>query len=188
MSQAAVYPAALEVRQRGRSITGRFTYGITTTIGDRGRRRKEIITPGAFDFAIDEGRRIDALVGHRYDRPLGNTAAGTLAFVQEDEALDFEVRLPSDQPQYMRDTVVMVESGLIGGVSPGFRVPPLDVVPDAEEEIPEPGNPDVTIRRINAAVLFEMSLVTRPAYDETSVEVRSALARLRRNPAAALTL
>ena len=73
----------------------------------------------------------------------------------------------------MRDTVMAVRAGLFTGVSPGFRIPPEDVVPGAVEMIPERGNPGVYIKRINAAVLFELSLVSRPAYDDTSVVNRS---------------
>ena len=57
--------------------------------------------------------------------------------------------------------------------SPGFRVPPQSAVPNAEELIPEPGNPGVQIRVIRQAVLYELSLVTRPAYPETIVDLRA---------------
>ena len=92
-----------------------------------------------------------------------------------DDALSFEATLPDpdDQPTFMQDTVRMVRAGLVGGISPGFRVPPREVVPGAETIEPEPGNPDVAIRVINAAVLFELSLVTRPAYPDTEVDLRS---------------
>ena len=68
-----------------------------------------------------------------------------------------------------------VDAGLIRGVSPGFRVPPASAVANAEELVDEPGNPDVQIRQINQAVLYELSLVTRPAY----VESEGRPARLR---------
>ena len=68
----------------------------------------------------------------------------------------------------------MIDLGLSVGLSPGFNVPPPDVVPGAEELVPEPGNPDVLIRIIHAAVLFELSIVTRPAYPESFVDLRSA--------------
>ena len=74
----------------------------------------------------------------------------------------------------MKDTVLAVRSGLIRGISPGFRVPPTSAVANAETLIPEAGNPGVFIRQINEAVLFELSLVTRPSYVESSVDVRSA--------------
>ena len=68
----------------------------------------------------------------------------------------------------------MIGAGLMVGVSPGFRVPPLDVVPGAETLEPEPGNPGVSIRVIREAVLTELSIVTRPAYPDTGVATRAA--------------
>ena len=62
----------------------------------------------------------------------------------------------------------------MGGISPGFSVPSSSAVPNAEELLPEPGGLGVFIRRIKEAVLFELSLVTRPAYQETEVDIRSA--------------
>ena len=92
-----------------------------------------------------------------------------------DDAVRFEVDLPDEarQPSWMRDAVLAVEAGLSVGVSPGFSVPPANVIPNAEELIPEPGNPGVSIRAINAAVLYELSIVTRPAYGDTEVDLRA---------------
>lgn len=59
------------------------------------------------------------------------------------------------------------------GLSPGFRVPPSSVVPGAERLIAEPGNPSVSIREINEAVLREFSVVTSAAYEDAVVDLRS---------------
>ena len=55
MEEFGVWAATLEIRQRGGAsiLSGRFPYGRTATIADRGRRRKERIEPGAFDFQLD---------------------------------------------------------------------------------------------------------------------------------------
>ena len=170
----AVWP--LEIRISGRTLSGSFRYGQTATMSDRGRVRKERFDPGAFRFAVeDEAREIHLLRGHSFDEPLASRRGGSLALEDGEDALTFRATLPEPdaQPTYMRDTVRMVESGLLVGVSPGFRVPPRDVVPDAETLEAEIGNPGVQIRVIRAAVLFELSLVSRPAYDGTEVDVRS---------------
>ena len=90
--------------------------------------------------------------------------------------LVFEATLPvqSQQPTYMRDLVLKINAGLARGISPGFRVPPKSVVANAEILEPERGNPAVNIRRINQAVLYEMSIVTRASYLESSIENRMA--------------
>ena len=94
--------------------------------------------------------------------------------VDGDDGLEFAAELPAegDQPTYMQDVLKELQAGLVGGISPGFRVPPADVVPDAEKLEPEAGNPGVMVRVIRAAVLFELSLVTRPAYQDTKVDLR----------------
>ena len=63
---------------------------------------------------------------------------------------------------------------LARGVSPGLsRSSKKSVVANAEEpDSQNPDNPAVNIRRINQAVLYEMSIVTRAAYLESSIENR----------------
>ena len=125
-------------------------------------------------------RDIHVLSGHEWSKPLGSVAAGTAIVSEylddpEDPYIGFEVPLPEDEetlPSYMQDTVKQIELGLIGGVSPGFLVPPPDVVPNAEELIPEPGNEEVLIRVINQAVLKELSLVVNPVFTENEITVR----------------
>ena len=97
------------------------------------------------------------------------------------EAVDFELDLPdvADMPGYMKDTIAMIRSGLIGGISPGFRVPPKGVVPNGERLEPEPGNPAVQVRVIENAVLSELSIVTRPAYSAKPILTFGRLKRSR---------
>ena len=124
-----------------------------------------------------ERRNIHVLAGHSYDKPMGDMLRTGAVITSTREAVEFEIELPdeSNQPSYMRDTVAMVRAGLIGGISPGFRVPPRAVVPDGERLEPEPGNPAVQVRVVENAVLSELSIVTRPAYSETDVDVRAQL-------------
>lgn len=170
-----VYPLELEYRQRGRHLLGSFQYGSLGTIRDRGRVRKESFAPRAFRFAVEsEEHDINLLRGHSFDSPLASKRAGTLALEDTEEALSFDAELPPEAnwPSWMSDTVLAVRSGLIRGISPGFRIPPASVVPNAEELIPEPGNPGVLIRRVNEAVLYELSLVTRPVFQDSEIEAR----------------
>ena len=80
--------------------------------------------------------------------------------------------MPETMPTYMRDAVTMIEAGLLTGISPGFRVPPKETVPDAEtiETETETG---VGIRVLNALVLYELSVVSRAAYPSTEVDLRA---------------
>ena len=175
METRLIFP--LELRQEGRTLTGRFPYRSMATISDRGRTRKESFSARAFSYAVeDPEREINILLGHSFDKPVGSKRAGTAVFEDSDDALTFRVELPDPeaQPTYLRDFLQATAGGLVQpGVSPGFRVPPRDVVPGAERLDPEPGNPGVMVRTINAAVLFEMSLVSRAAYPDTEVDLRS---------------
>ena len=178
MEIGLVLPAG-ELRARGGRISGFFSYGKTATVRDRGRVRKERISSRAFAYAVEEpDREVHLLAGHEYGKPLASKQAGTLKLTDTDRALEFEATLPpeSSRPSWVRDTVHAVESGLATGISPRFRVPPRDVVPDAERLVPEPGNPGVMIREVNEALLLELSIVTRPVYPATSAEVRAMMA------------
>lgn len=193
----------IRARGGSRTLSGRFPYNRTATVRDRGRVRKERFRSGAFGWqireferlqdemakAVKEGiegaisdlrqelerRNVHVLAGHSFDRPLGSMLARTARVVDTDDAVRFEVDLPPEarQPSWVKDTVAAVEAGLVGGISPGFRVPPKLAVPDAESLEPELGNPGVQIRVIRQAVLFELSLVTRPAYSETEIDLRA---------------
>ena len=122
-----------------------------------------------------ERRNIHVLSGHDYSKPLGDLKSGTARVTSTREAVAFEVDLPADgdMPSYMSDTVKQIRAGLSGGVSPGFRVPPVTAAKNAETFEPEPGNPAVQVRVINQAVLHELSIVTRPAYSETDIDLRA---------------
>ena len=178
METRSIYTeGTLEIRRGGAfsQLFGSFPYRSLAVVRDRGRVRKETFEAGAFSFALaDETRAIDLLYGHSFDRPLASRKAGSLVLEDTADALTFRATLPAEgkRPSWMRDAVLAVEAGLVAGISPGFRIPPKSAVPDAEELIPEPGNEDVMIRRIRAAVLREISLVTAPAYPETGLDLR----------------
>lgn len=183
----AVWAAELEVRQRsggGRELRGRFPYNRTATVRNRGRVRKERIRSRAFRFALEDAEReIHLLAGHEYGKPLASRRAGSLRLEDSDAALTFVATLPpaGEQPSWVRDTVRAIDSGLMTGISPGFVVPPRDVVPNAETLTPEPGNRGVMIRDVNEALLLELSVVTRPVYRQATVRDWGGLEAIPRN-------
>lgn len=177
MIEYAIYDGALEYRAKGRRLRGSFPYNATATIADRGVTRKETFKPDAFAFSLKDADRVISLLrGHDFDKALAVRSPKFRSLELEDTAtaLNFEATLPpvSQQSQHVRDTLLDVQNGLLAGISPGFKVPPRDVVPDAEDFLPEPGNPAVEIRVISHAVLLELSLVHRPSYKTSSVELR----------------
>ena len=112
-------------------------------------------------------------MGHDFGKPVASRQSGTLTIKDSAEAGTFEARLPDDPPSWVTDMEKAVGAGIMLGLSPGFTVPALSVVPDAEVLEPEPGNPSVQVRRINHAVLRELSVVTSPAYLDAAVDLRA---------------
>ncbi|SNR59189.1 HK97 family phage prohead protease [Paracoccus sediminis] len=159
---------------------GRFPYGkaaVLTDGGRKGRPRKEVIAPKAFAYRVDRPEEdIHRLVGHSYDHPLASRGAGNLELQDTDDALLFEAELTTEMLEisWVRDLMAAYRAGLIVGISPGFRIPPERVAPDAEKVVEEdPKLGMALIRWIYQALLYEISLVTRPAYPDTQVEARN---------------
>ena len=176
-------------RGGGARLAGRFPYGTTATLSDGGRRgrpRKERIGKRAFRYRVetpdpDGGKQeIHLLSGHDYGRPLASVRSGTLELRDTDEALSFEAEITAEiaETTHARDALALIRSGLAVGISPGFRIPPSRAVPVAEEITEEPNAPEqgqhrAIIRTVLDALLYELSIVTRPAYPEAQVEARS---------------
>ena len=138
---------------------------------------KEEFAPKAFSYAVDDpDRDIHVLIGHSFDRPLASRKAGTLILKDSDAALDFEAILTPDiqRASWAQDFMAAFAAGLVGGVRPGFRVAPPEAVKKPEETTEEnPAEGNALVRTIFAAVLFELSMVTRPAYRDTQADLRA---------------
>ena len=175
-TEYAVLVGSIEVRRRGgggRTLTGSFPYSKLAVRADSGRVRKERFCCSRLLFRPQGETRGPSTLGPRVLQASGLRRAGSLRLSDSAKALSFEATIPAtaEQPTWIRDTVMALDAGLVGGISPGFRVPPIN---GAEVLIPEPGNEGVMIREIREAVLFELSLVTRPAYGDTTVSRREA--------------
>lgn len=165
-----------------RRLRGRFPYRKRAVLSDGGknggRPQKEQFEPGAFSHSINSAEQdIHLLVGHSFDKPLASKKTATLTFHDTAEALSFDAEIAPEiaDTSYGADTLKQIESGLAVGVSPGFRIPPKRAVPVAEKFTdegydPARGNHNALIRTIFQAILFELSVVTRPAYQEAIVE------------------
>ena len=119
-----------------------------------------------------EKRNTFLLVGHSYDRTIADMRSGTLAVRHTDKAVELEATLPPDNemPSWVRDAVLAVKGGQLRGVSPGFQVP---AGRGRERLVPEDGDGDSLVRVIEDAVVFEYSVVARPAYPSTAVDARA---------------
>jgi HK97 family phage prohead protease len=128
--------------------------------GDLGGFR-ERIQPGAFDKVLREGHDVRLLVNHE-GVPLARSSKGTLRLSTDDVGLLVEAELPS----HAGALVESMRRGDIDQMSFGFRVQPGGAAWDIDAEPVER-----TVTEI--AELFDVSVVTYPAYPQTEVALRS---------------
>ena len=161
-------------------LRGRFPYNEPAILSDGGRTgrpRKEVMASHAFEYRVNlPDEDIHLLVGHDYDHPLASRGTGTMNLRDTAAALIFEATVTRAiaETTHGRDALAMIGAGLAVGISPGFRIPPERAVPDAEEVTEEdPAKGMALIRTVKAALLYELSVVTRPAYPQAQIEARS---------------
>jgi HK97 family phage prohead protease len=183
----ALHAGELELRRAAGGETrlrGRFPYNRPAVLSDGGRTgrpQKEVIAPRAFAYRVDRPEEdIHLLVGHSYDTPLASKATGTLALQDTAVALTFDATITREMQNvsWVSDILAAIGSGLAIGLSPGFRIPPARAVPRAETVDEEPVDPSrgmhgAIIRTVLQALLYELSIVTRPAYPDAQVEARN---------------
>jgi len=171
----------------GRKIRGKFPYNKWAVLSDggkTGRPVKESFAPGAFKFSLENTTNspIHLLSGHSYDKPLASTDAGTLSFEDTPQWLAFEADITAEVERlnYVQEVLTLIGAGLSVGLSPGFRLPPERAVPrdQAEQVVSEGHDPargmhNAIMRTLLHVILFELSIVTRPAYDDATVEARN---------------
>lgn len=133
------------------------TFGETADIGGYFR---EIIARGAFTNTLRVAD-VRAYFDHDRGRVLGRTTSGTLRLAEDDKGLHVEIDLPDTSDG--RDVRTLIERGDVSGMSFGFRV----VRQEWDETVDPP------TRTILEVELREVSIVSEPAYDGTSIALRS---------------
>ncbi len=126
----------------------------------------ETITPGSFTRTLAEEDQL-LLRDHNAERLLARRSAGTLTLKQDKIGVAFEAVLPDTE--LGRDTYENVRLGNLRGCSFGFRVRDQDWDFDADGNL---------TRLIKDVQCYEFTITPWPAYDDTSVDVRSIRAKL----------
>lgn len=120
---------------------------------------RESIRPGAFAKTIREND-IRALMNHNENYVLGRNKAGTLTLREDSKGLAVEIDpVPAT---WANDLLTSMKRGDVNQMSFGFQVNKAENDFDKDERVLV----DVT--------LFDVSIVTFPAYPTTSAQVRSA--------------
>lgn len=120
----------------------------------------ETIETGAFDLETDKDVR--ALVNHDTTLVLGRTTAGTLTLKADDKGLWGSILInPKDQDAV--NLYERVKRGDVTQCSFGFDILEQDV---------EHAKGKPTVWRVKRVKLYEVTVATFPAYEDTSVEAR----------------
>lgn len=123
---------------------------------------REKIRPGAFRAVLAANPDVRALVNHSANRMIGRTKSGTLILSEDQRGLHYEVEVADTSAG--RDAIEQIKRGDLDGSSFAFRVEEAEW---REEE-------GVTIREIiQFSELADVGPVTYPAYEDTTVAMRS---------------
>lgn len=128
-----------------------------TMIGDM---FQETIAQGAFAKALADSADIRALFNHNWDYVLGRTKSGTLTLEEDEKGLKFRVTPPDTS--WAKDLMISMQRGDINQCSFGFQV-----VRDSWNWEVDPAQ-----RTIKEVKLYEISIVSLPAYEDTEAYVR----------------
>ena len=187
----------------GRFMRASFPYNVNATRASGGRVRKERFASGSLSWqvrefeklqgemanlvasTIDKARRqirieqledalekrnTHLLIGHDFNRPIADMRTGNLTVEHTAEAVHLRATLPAEgeAPSWIEDAVKAVKGGQLRGVSPGFNVGPKG----GERLVREVDGPSM-VREILDAMAPEYSIVSRPAFPLTDVDVRA---------------
>lgn len=124
---------------------------------------REIIEPGAFSEALAAAPDVRALYNHDPNMVLGRTTNGTLTLFEDTHGLRSRMVLPATQ--YATDVRQLVEGGYVNQMS--FSFTPRK---GGETWATENGQ---RVRRLRSLDLYDVSVVTYPAYLATTVASRT---------------
>jgi HK97 family phage prohead protease len=123
---------------------------------------QEVIAPGAFADALTRSD-VRCLFNHDPNYVLGRTRSQTLTVAEDEKGLRIDCTPPDTQ--YARDLMVSIDRGDVDQMSFGF------ITREDVWEFMADGKTRRTIIAIEE--LFDVSVVTYPAYADTSVALRS---------------
>lgn len=121
----------------------------------------EYVKRGAFTKTIKDGADVRLLIDHE-GVPLARTKSGTLRLSEDERGLAVEADLDPMNPDAAR-IISAMKRGDLSQMSFAFRT-----IKDAWSD-------DRSVRELKEVKLYDVSVVTFPAYEETVAEIRSRL-------------
>lgn len=121
----------------------------------------EVIERGAFKNAIERGDDVVFLINHD-GLPLARTRSGTLKLTEDERGLYIETKLDSSDPD-VKSILPKMKRGDLDKMSFAF-------IPDVQTWDDSGDMPKRIIRDVR---MYDVSIVTTPAYDGTEIGLRS---------------
>ena len=121
----------------------------------------EYVKRGAFSKTIKDGADVRLLIDHE-GVPLARTKSGTLRLKEDERGLAVEAELDPMNPDAAR-VISAMKRGDLSQMSFAFRT------------IKDSWSDDRAVRELREVQLFDVSVVTFPAYEQTVAEIRSRL-------------
>jgi HK97 family phage prohead protease len=119
----------------------------------------EYVAPGAFKRSLQSRNEVKLLWNHDAGEPLASLRGGTMQLVEDERGLKVTATLP--QTSRGRDVAELLRTKVIDSMSFGFNV------------IKDTWSRDGQTRTLDSVRLFEVSIVSFPAYESTTAQVRS---------------
>jgi HK97 family phage prohead protease len=119
----------------------------------------EYVAPGAFKRSLQSRNEVKLLWNHDSGEPLASLRGGTMQLVEDERGLKVTAQLPNTTRG--RDIAELLRTKVIDSMSFGFNV------------IKDSWSRDGQTRTLESVRLFEVSVVSFPAYEATTAQVRS---------------
>jgi HK97 family phage prohead protease len=119
----------------------------------------EYVAPGAFKRSLQSRNEVKLLWNHDSGEPLASLRGGSMQLVEDERGLKVTAQLP--QTSRGRDVAELLRTKVIDSMSFGFNV------------IKDTWSRDGQTRTLESVRLFEVSIVSFPAYESTTAQVRS---------------
>jgi len=120
----------------------------------------EYVAPGAFKRSLQSRNEVKLLWNHDSGEPLASLRGGTMQLVEDEQGLKVTAKLPNTSRG--RDVAELLRTKVIDSMSFGFNV------------IKDTWSRDGQTRTLESVRLFEVSVVSFPAYSATIAQVRSS--------------